>query len=153
MRRSFFQNLIRVNWMTIERLDKLILKVSNIFFFFFFNVFSFDGKPRLIPPPHFISKRNDSLRLREYQGYRRVLESNGTKDRINAPCKIERPSYECVIRVNFRGLQLVDTRIMKTLFTNSITSSFLNTFRDKNLTKSTRKFLKNSSPFLTFQNS
>lgn len=66
----------------IERLDKLILKVSNIFFpFFFYNVFSFDGQPRSIPPPHFISKRNANLR--EYQGYRRVLESNGTKDRIN----------------------------------------------------------------------
>lgn len=83
MRRSFFQNLIRVNWLTIERLDKLILKVSNIFFFFFYNVFSFDRQPRSIPPPHFISKRHASLRLREYQGYHRVLESNETKDRIN----------------------------------------------------------------------
>lgn len=99
----------------IERLDKLILKVSNIFFpFFFYNVFSFDGQPRSIPPPHFISKRNANLR--EYQGYRRVLERNKGSNKPNTPCKIGRPSYERVIRVNFRGLQLVDTRIVKTLF-------------------------------------
>lgn len=65
----------------IERLDKLILKVSNIFFpFFFYNVFSFDGQPRSIPPPHFISKRKTPI----FANIKDIVVSlNGTKDRIN----------------------------------------------------------------------
>lgn len=81
MRRSFFQNLIRVNWMTIERLDKLILKVSNIFFFFFFNVFSFDGKPRLIHHPRISFQRETTVfafaNIKDI-----VVSSNRTEQRI-----------------------------------------------------------------------
>lgn len=144
MRRSFFQNLIRVNWLTIERLDKLILKVSNIFFFFL-QCFFLWPTTSLNPTPalHFKETRQSSpSRISRISSCPRIERNKGS-NRLNAPLsKIGRPSYECVIRVNFRGLQLVDTRIMKTLFVDSI----------PHFSKS-RKFLKNSSSFLTFQNS
>lgn len=101
----------------IERLDKLILKVSNIFFsFFFLQCFFLWRTTSLNPTPafHFKEKRQSS-RISRISSCP-WIERNKGSNKPNTPCKIGRPSYERVIRVNFRGLQLVDTRIVKTLF-------------------------------------
>lgn len=79
MRRSFFQNLIRVNWLTIERLDKLILKVSNIFFFFY-NVFSFDRQLAQSHPRTSFQRDTPVFAFANIKDI--IVSSNRTKQRI-----------------------------------------------------------------------